>query len=259
MSAADNSRPASASPSAGRAGSGSSKVSGGAPGLRIHWGRLTIALVGAVALTTALVTSVLAVVGLAPSVLPVVALLVAIASVAVLRTLALRGRSRSPQQVSAAPREPAAVPAPERHTVQRPTTLFNAEEQGSPNTAEESTPHDDGASATVAAPVQFTAAELRAAALAVAAESGENPAGSGTPWQPVQVPKPMYIEAPKAEREDPAPLDLPEAPKPVAKTPIKNGAVAPTTASAPTTAAPQAETSATPKMNLDDILQRRRA
>ncbi|GAB3544987.1 hypothetical protein GCM10027404_02740 [Arthrobacter tumbae] len=253
MSAADDSRPTTGPATTGRAGSGSSKVVGRGPSLRIHWGRLSIALVGAVALSAALITSVLAVIGLVSSVLPVVALLTAIASVVVLRTLAVRGRRRSAGRVPAASQEPAAEPTPERHTAQRPTTLFNAEDPGNRNAAEKNTNNDD-ADTAVDAPVQFTAAELRAAALAVAAESGENPAGAGTPWQPVQVPKPTYIEAPKAEREDPAPLDLPEAPKPQAKTPIKNGAVAPKTA-----AAPQAEAPATPKMNLDDILQRRRA
>lgn len=254
MSAADDSRPTTAPSTVGSAGSGPSKVAGRAPSLRIHWDRLSIALVGAVALTAALVTSVLAVVGLVSSILPVAALLVAIASVVVLRTLAVRGRRRSAERVPVASQEPAAGATPERHTVQRPTTLFNAEDPGNRSAAEKNTNNDDGADTAVDAPVQFTAAELRAAALAVAAESGDNPAVTGTPWQPVQVPKPTYIEAPKAEREDPAPLDLPEAPKPQAKTPIKNGAVAPKTA-----AAPQAEAPATPKMNLDDILQRRRA
>lgn len=246
MSAADDSRPASGTSSRGQAGAGSTRVSSGAPALRIRWGRLSIALVGAVALAAALVTSVLAVVGLVSSVVPVTALVLAIASIMVLRTLALRGRRRTPQQAPAAAEQPASPAAPERPAVQRPTTLFNAEDAGERAAKEEN--RNDGADAAVAAPAQYTAAELRAAALAVAAEAGEKPVGTGTPWQPVDVPKPTYIEAPKADREDPAPLDLPEAPKPQTKTPIKNGAVA-----------TKAEEPSTPRMNLDDILQRRRA
>lgn len=246
MSAADDSRPASGTSTPGRAGAGSSRVSGGEPALRIRWSRLAIALVGAVALAAALVTSVLAVVGLVSSVVPVIALVLAIASIVMLRTLAVRSRRRAPQRVHAAAVQPASPAAPERPAVQRPTTLFNAEEAG--DRAAEDENKNDGAATPVAAPAQYTAAELRAAALAVAAEAGEKPVGTGAPWQPVDVPKPTYIEAPKADREDPAPLDLPEAPKPQVKTPIKNGAVA-----------PKAEEPAAPRMNLDDILQRRRA
>lgn len=244
MSAADDSRSASGPATTGQAGGGSTRVPSSAPGLRIRWDRLSIALVGAVALATALVTSVLAVVGLVSSVVPVIALVLAIASVAVLRTLALRQRSRTPKRVPASTEESVSPSAEEAPVVRRPTTLFNAED------AEDSSPEeenkDDAAEPAVAAP-KFTAAELRAAALAVAAEAGEKPV-TGTPWQPVDVPKPTYVEAPKADREDPAPLDLPEAPKPQTKTPIKNSAVA-----------PKVETASAPRMNLDDILQRRRA
>ena len=245
MSAADDSRSASGPATTGQAGGGSTRVLSSVQGLRIRWDRLSIALVGAVALATALVTSVLAVVGLVSSVVPVIALVLAIASVAVLRTLALRDRPRTPQQAPASTEESVSPSAEEAPVVRRPTTLFNAEEAEDSSSEEEK--KDDAADAAVAAP-KFTAAELRAAALAVAAEAGEKPVGTGTPWQPVDVPKPTYVEAPRADREDPAPLDLPEAPKPQTKTPIKNSAVA-----------PKVETASAPRMNLDDILQRRRA
>ena len=247
MSAADQRQPSSAPATAGQAGSGSPREAGPAPKLKIRWGRLTLAVVGAVSLAASLVTSVLAVVGLVSSIVPVAALLLAVASVAVLRTLAVRGRRRRvARQAPAATQASASLAVAPAPAVQRPTRLFNAEDTGR-SAAEEKNTNDD-AGTPEAAPVQFTAAELRAAALAVAAESGEKPAGTGAPWQPVDVPKPTYVEAPKADREDPAPLDLPEAPKPQVKTPIKNGA-----------AAPAAETPSTPRMNLDDILQRRRA
>lgn len=247
MSAADELQPSSAPATAGHAGTGSPRKADQAPKLKIRWGRLTLAAVGTVSLAAALVTSVLAVTGLVPSIVPVAALLLAVASVAVLRTLAVRGRRRRVERQAPAAVQtsasPTVAPAP---AVQRPTRLFNAEETGGSAAKEENANNDAGT--PEAAPVQFTAAELRAAALAVAAESGEKPAGTGAPWQPVDVPKPTYVEAPKADREDPAPLDLPEAPKPQVKTPIKNGA-----------AAPAVETPSAPRMNLDDILQRRRA
>lgn len=242
-SAADDSGSASGPSTAGRAG-GSSRVAASAAGFRIRWDRLSIALVGAAALATALVTSVLAVLGLVSSVIPVIALLLAVASVVVLRTLAMRGRRRTPQQVAGAPERTVRPEETDAPVVHRPTTLFNAEESA------EAENKDDDVQAPSPAPVQFTAAELRAAALAVAAEVGENPVGAGTPWQPVEVPKPTYVEAPKADREDPAPLDLPEAPKPQAKTPIKNSAVAPKV---------EASAAAAPRLNLDEVLQRRRA
>lgn len=243
-SAADDSGSASGPSAAGQTG-GSSRVGASPSGFRIRWDRLSIALVGALALTAALVTSVLAVVGLVSSVVPVTALLLAIASVVVLRTLAVRDRRRTPQQRAAAPERTDHREETEAPVVHRPTTLFNAEDS-----AEGESNNDDGVEAPAPAPVQFTAAELRAAALAVAAEAGEKPAGTGTPWQPVEVPKPTYVEAPKADREDPAPLDLPEAPKPQAKTPIKNAAVPPQV---------QTPAAAAPRLNLDEVLQRRRA
>lgn len=246
MSATDDARPSSGPSTAPQSTATSSGASGSTRNFRVRWDRVSIALVGAVAIAVALVTSVLAVVGLVSPIVPVLALLLAVASIVVLRTLAVRGRRRTPQRPSAATEEPASPSAPEAPVVHRPTTLFNAEDTGGRG-AEEKTRNDDVADVAVAAP-RFTAAELRAAALAVAAEAGEKPVGAGAPWQPVDVPKPTYVEAPKAEREDPAPLDLPEAPKPQVKTPIKNGAVA-----------PQVETPAAPRMNLDDILQRRRA
>ncbi|WP_323959050.1 hypothetical protein GC088_10900 [Arthrobacter sp. JZ12] len=223
----------------------SSATTGGPSGqaFRIRWGRLGIAAAGAVAMLAALVTSVLAVVGLVPSVVPVLALLAAIACVAVLRFLAVRGRRRVSVPERTAASSSSAPAQPEVSKPQRPTALFNAEEA-----AGEGKAADDDAVPVDPAPPAFTAAELRAAALAVAAEAGDKSIGTGTPWQPVEVPKPTYVEAPKAERQEPAPLDLPEAPKPQAKTPLKNSAVA-----------PKVEASSAPRLNLDEVLQRRRA
>lgn len=206
----------------------------------VRWGRLAIAASALVFLMVAMVTSVLAVAGLVSSLIPVFALLLGVAGVGTLRFLALRDRRRradAAPAVAARPEAPAEKAAPR---AERPTKLFDAEDSA-PGAKEND---DDGASEPAA---KFTAAELRAAALAVAAEAGDPTVGTGAPWQPVEVPKPTYVEAPKAERQEPAPLDLPEAPKPQSKTPLKNGATA-----------PKVEATA-PRMNLDDILQRRRA
>jgi hypothetical protein len=123
------------------------------------------------------------------------------------------------------------------------------------------------AEAHQSAPKPLTAMELREAALAVAVAAGDVSASAApmekpadTTWEPVDVPKPVYVEAAKAERPAPQPLDLPEAPKAVGKPSLKQG----------TSAAPPAATPAAPPAkpltkaqsalsNLDDVLQRRRA
>ena len=95
---------------------------------------------------------------------------------------------------------------------------------------------------------RLTAQELRAAALAEAAKSAE-----ASSWQPVAVPKPTYVDAPAAPRPAPAPLAVPASPKPVLKTPIRPLA-APAAGSTAIEPRP-----ATGILNLDDVLQRRRA
>ena len=94
----------------------------------------------------------------------------------------------------------------------------------------------------------------------MAAETAAAMAGSS--WEPVEVPKPTYVEAPKAERAAPMPLDLPEAPKAVGKPSLKQASARPA-ASDPQTAE-DSETKQLSKAqsalsNLDDVLQRRRA
>ena len=86
--------------------------------------------------------------------------------------------------------------------------------RGSPRTCAEAA-HGDGA---------------QEAALAVAVAAGDASAGEAmksapveTTWEPVDVPKPAYVEAAKAERPAPEPLDLPEAPKAVGKPSLKQG------------------------------------
>lgn len=120
---------------------------------------------------------------------------------------------------------------------------------------------DDAAAATVVAVGRpFNAAELRSAALAVAAQGRAAAAAAhgepeAEPWQPVDLPAPAYVDAPKAGRPAPQPLELPESPKPAARTSIKaSEAAGKADESAGTT-----PRNTTALGNLDDVLQRRRA
>ncbi|TPV26990.1 hypothetical protein FJV46_03960 [Arthrobacter agilis] len=237
-----------------------------------RWGRIGVALVGALALIALPVTLVLAALGIVPFLVPAVSAVVAAACIAVLRALAIRSRrarvdrafleAMAPVQAATTP-EPVAAQPVLPAAPRRPTALFDAEE----------TPERP-----------LTAMELRTAALAVAngasaldvrVPQAATVPGSGTAgWEPVEVPRPTYVDAAKAERQAPAPLDLPVAPRPVSKTPIKaseaaaRAAVVPgdgssltgdaLTGSAVSGGSTGDEASAR-AINLDDVLQRRRA
>ncbi len=242
----------------------------------IRRGRTSIAAVGAVALIAAVICVPLAALSVVPALLPLGAFVVSLLAVAGLRRLAIRDRRRevdaafadaisSSRPAAVTPRAPA-VPGPRRET-----RLFDAETSVPAN--DEGSPVGDHP--TSAAPT-LTATDLRQAALAVAASAAAPSAGpsaakpsltvpetvpepSGT-WQPVEVPKPMYVAAAKAERQAPAPLELPDAPKAQAGTSLKQGAVPPVIESPDTSSGPSpASNPTTGRMNLDDVLQRRRA
>ncbi len=233
-----------------------------APVFKIRYGRLALAVTGLLSLLTGVVSAALRIFGIGSGWLPVVSLLGTFGVVVVLRRLAVRDRRR---KVDAAFRSAmggtpgrAAPPAAEERpaspeTVRAESPLFDAQaEPASPEPAP-----------------QLTALELRQAALAEAAASGDSsdrvrqdpavPAPEAASWDPVEVPKPTYVEAPKAERAAPGPLDLPEAPKAVGKPSLKQGI----TPAAPSVSS-DADTKAVGKgqralSNLDDVLQRRRA
>jgi len=236
-------RPASAPAAA------SGRADGPAP-LKIRYGRTALALLGAVSLVTLVVGAPLALFGAVSGSVPGFALLAVAAVVVVLRTLARRDRRRRAQaRVTRAFEEamgPVAIeevpPAPRRETV-----LFDAAE-GTEAAAVAGEP-------AVVAPL--TPAELRAEAMKVAveAEAARRPEPeSGAPWQPVEVPKPTYTQSAKVERPAPEPLPVPEEKKPTVKTPIKQAAVAP---KVELPAAPREDRGG--RINLDDVLQRRRA
>ncbi|GAA1279364.1 hypothetical protein GCM10009589_38340 [Arthrobacter pascens] len=234
---------------------------------RIRYGRAAIALAGLLLFGTALISGALAIFGLASGWLPPVSFLAGVAAVVLLRRLAVRDRRRKVNAAFSAamgapakrpdravqPAVPQAGQAAEETAARRESTLFDAE-------------------AAAPEPKRLTAVELREAALAVALAAGDNsgqastaqdaaaPADESAPWEPVEVPKPTYVEAAKAERPAPQPLDLPEAPKAAGKPSLKQG-----NAAAPAVASPNAG-QARPQgkaqsalSNLDDVLQRRRA
>ncbi|WP_310055212.1 hypothetical protein [Arthrobacter ginsengisoli] len=235
------------------------------PAFRIRYGRLALALAGLLSLLTGVVSAALRIFGLGPVWLPAVALLGAVAAVFTLRRLAVRDRRRRMnaafRSAMSAPARPARS-APERAPLWEPSV--------EPRERAESPLFDAQADAADRrpAPKPLTAQELRQAALAEAVASGdtsvrrpqESPGAEGSSWEPVEVPKPTYVEAPKAERAAPEPLDLPEAPKAVGRPSLKQGL--------PQTPAGSLGGETEPKplgkaqsalSNLDDVLQRRRA
>ncbi|CAN7435791.1 hypothetical protein LJR078_002902 [Arthrobacter sp. LjRoot78] len=222
--------------------------------LRIRYGRCALALVGLVSLLTGFVAGIFLMFGMGSSWLPVGAFLAAVASVVWLRRLAVRDRrARMNAAAMTAPERQmrVAVPRPSREpAVDAPESpLFDAEAGNKPKVK------------------PLTAQELREAALAEARASGDtalrtaaapgSAVNTDAKWEPVDVPKPTYVEAAKAERAAPEPLDLPEAPKAVGKPSLKQG---PAAAPAASGSAPKTLTKAQSALsNLDDVLQRRRA
>jgi len=219
--------------------------------LRIRYGRTALALVGLLSLLTAFISGVLLPFGVGSAPLPLTCTLLTVASVALLRWLAVRDRKA---KVNAAFRSAMSAPAPRRDTA----VAVPPKPEAAPARSE--SPLFD-AEAGQAKVKPLTAVELREAALAVAVAAGDTSAAaaaSGTPWEPVEVPKPVYVEAAKAERPDPEPLELPEAPKAVGKPSLKKGATAPAEAAA-AAEAQQLSKAQKALSNLDDVLQRRRA
>lgn len=255
-------------PSSGAAAGRNPNSAAASPAFRIRWGRLVLAVAGLLALLTGVVSAALRLFGIGSGWLPVTALLGAVAAVALLRRLAVRDRRRkmnaafraamgSPERTTARPSAPEQVPAlPAGRPAARPESpLFDAE-------ADRVTPKP--------APKPLTALELRQAALAEAAASGDTSAAlaaetaaaaEGSSWEPVDVPKPTYVEAAKAERAAPMPLDLPEAPKAVGKPSLKQGArpAASDPRAADDSESKQLSKAQSALSNLDDVLQRRRA
>ncbi|TLM85722.1 hypothetical protein FDW83_03865 [Pseudarthrobacter sp. NamE2] len=255
--AAQQEKPMDARKSAGPA----AKASGPAPKpLRIRYGRTALALAGLLSLATALVSALLLLFGLGSPALPLACAALTAGSIAILRWLAVRDRKA---KVNAAFRSAMAAPAAQPETSQ-PAALDIPSKPETAPAPRESKLFD--AEAHQPKVQQLTAQELREAALAVAVAAGDASVATtaqgvpaGTPWEPVEVPKPVYVEAAKAERPEPEPLELPAAPKAVGKPSLKQGAAG-TPAAAPVAAeAEQPGKAQSALSNLDDVLQRRRA
>lgn len=215
----------------------------------IKTGRAALALLGAVSLVAVPVTAVLTLFSVVAPSAPLLCLFVAVACVAILRQLAKRDRLRRVERAFQDAMSSSSVPVRDV-AVERPLSSPSEPFDGSP-----------------AEPVKeaeeppLTAAELRLAALAVAREIGDSEAEAGETWEPVDVPKPLYVDAPRAERPAPEPLDLPEAPKPEGK-PIIKDALKPDLAQAVQAGAANVAVvgqGQSALRNLDAILQRRRA
>jgi hypothetical protein len=240
------------------AGPGTAAAASPAGGkFRIRYGRTAIALIGLLSLVTAFVSGVLLIFGLGAPVLPLTFVALTVGSVVLLRGLAVRDRRAKVNAafrsaMTAPTRQPAAAgnvpPKPEAAPAKPENPLFDAEA------------HQPKVK-------PLTAMELREAALAVAVAAGDPSAAASAAaaasasatWEPVEIPKPVYVEAAKAERPDPEPLELPAAPKAVGKPSLKQGAAAAPPAAPAAAESPQLSKAQSALSNLDDVLQRRRA
>ena len=235
------------------------------PAFRIRYGRSALALAGLLSLLTGVVSAALGIFGLGAPWLPFAALFGAVAAVFTLRWFAVRDRRRKMNDAFRA-----AMSAPARPAESAPECAPLREPAGEPRERAESPLFDAQADAAERKPARqpLTEQELRQEALAEAMASGDmsvRPAADartaeGSSWEPVDVPKPTYVEAPKAERAAPEPLDLPEAPKAVGKPSLKQGLPQTPAGSVGADAEHRPMGKAQSALsNLDDVLQRRRA
>lgn len=220
--------------------------------LRIRTGPLAIAATGAVAAVVLVVGGLLAPFGVVSGLVPLFSALVLVLSFAGLRILAVTGRRRKAlARMEAAFAEAMRAPHTESTVPRRRTELFDAQPD---RTSGQDSP---------------TVHELRSAAQRSAAESGGRPVPAPT-WEPVEVPKPTYVAAAKAERPVPAALPQPEPKKATALTSILQDTRAQAAAEAresgaegvvsgPGERTPNAALQDTGRINLDAVLQRRRA
>ncbi len=249
------------------------------PPLKIRWGKTFIALAGVLALLTAGISGALNIFSLGSAAVVWTSLAVFVAVVVGLRTMAVREQAaqRASRRTQRATVSRAGGPAAAAPVEQKETALFDRAEGAEP----------------VPAQKPLTAAELRAAAMRVAAKGTAEAKIAHTqtlaegdlglePWMPVEVPVPGYVIANRALNLE-KPLALPKAPKStgisikadqagvgvasehegiavVVEAPelvAKKAAVAEKAAKKAQTAASERGTLAL--SNLDDVLQRRRA
>ncbi|WP_218221607.1 hypothetical protein [Nesterenkonia sp. Act20] len=217
-------------------------------GFHLHWGRITVALIGVLALLSAVVTGILTPLTALPVAVPLASGGVFLLALVTMRTMAVVRRRRSRRRrvqaaIDEAMNPPQARPwestadkglfdalSADERGAGGPNSLQQIDEDGLPVGLERtfSPEHADSG------PVLGTAAE---------------PIG---PWQPRAVPRPKYLDLDKAERLEPAPLPV-EAPAPTSDAKLTQRRFVETPAAAEET--PPQEDS----LNLDEVLKRRRA
>ena len=251
-----------------------SSVKGQAP-LRIYYDRLAIALLGCLSVLALLIGGVLALAGVFSGWVPFIGLLLGVGSFASLRVIAVRARRAKllARMETTRKRAMETMAEPVAQAPKKQTAVFDAQ----PNSNKR-------------AP-NLTVEELRAEALRIAANGSpiQRPAG----WEPTEVPLPQYVVKNAVKRPAPEAMEQPEvlkastnatlraqeASKQLAKaveaaavgsnenietpdgaTPASAIATDSTTPD-PTSAKTTTERSARDetRMNLDDVMQRRRA
>lgn len=261
--------------------------SGGAfDGLSIRWGRVAVLALGGAALVLALITALLAAIALVGWPWPVFLLLLGAGCLAALRYLAVQDQSATPT-ASVRGTETDAV-------VERERSLFDHEQLVARDSEQRETRQrfdldlpgdqeflddvvfddqqvDDQREPVRPMPDQrpeprpepavahrdaLTREELLAEARRVARRSAAAHPGGGGTWQPVPVPKPIYTRAAVAHRESPEALQVPVVPAPTPQT-LQQAARAPQARpETPIESRPETQPA---RIDLDDVLSRRRA
>lgn len=217
-------------------------------GFHLHWGRITVALIGVLALLSAVVTGILTPLTALPAAVPLVAGGVFVLALVTMRTMAVvRRRKSRRRRVQAAIDEAMNPPQVRPWESTADKGLFDAlsaDERGAggPNSLQQI--DEDGLPVGLERTFSPEHAES-GPVLGTAAE----PVG---PWQPRAVPRPKYLDLDKAERQEPAPLPV-EEPAPSSDAKLTQRRFVETPAAAEETA-PQEDS-----LNLDEVLKRRRA
>ena len=231
--------------------------------LKINYGRLAVALVGLIAFVTMLVAAVMALAGQSTGRLAFTMLLLVVASFIGLRALALRARKRRAMERVQAAFADAMNPYFEESsdTATRPHLTVAADYTGPSRPFDAQAPEEEG---------ETTAKAEDGPENGAAPSSSENnesaPAALNTKseeWQPVAVPKPLYTEAAVVKRDVAAPLEKPAEKKASADAPSirQSEDLARVVHHAATDALIQsyAVSLDTGRINIDDVLRRRRA
>ncbi|MFF5791511.1 hypothetical protein ACFY5D_05640 [Paeniglutamicibacter sp. NPDC012692] len=239
--------------------SAASGTQGQAP-LRIHYDRVAIALLGCLSVIAVVIGGILAMAGLFSGFVPMAGLLLGVASFAGLRALAVRDRRAKLLTRMESTRRLAMEPKaePVQQAVKKQQAVFDAQPDSNKQ------------------PPRLTVEELRAEALRIANNGAavQRPEG----WKPTEVPLPQYVVANAVKRPAPEALEVEPEKKPSAKTslraqeagqrlaesveaaesPVDDSSTASIDAAAAKVRLERASRTGD-RMNLDDVMQRRRA